>query len=394
MDVDSYRNSPIGSVMSISGHDGRFGNQYQHFAYVPAPLPDDPQLSSTTWKVIAAAMLALGRLDQAGRQIPDTFMLRRPTLRREAQSTSALEGTFAPLLDVLEVEPDDAVGSQSPELSEVLNYVRAAEHAYAAIGDDRPISTGLLFELHKMLVSGTMADGPEAGQVRTVQVAIGAAGGRIEEARFVPPPPGIELQAALRDWADWIELKTKSPQDCIVAAALGHYQFETLHPFNDGNGRIGRLVIVLQLMRSGVLRDPLLTLSPWFETRRVAYQDNLQRVSISGDWDTWVQFFAEGIRAQAESTAAKVGDMLAYRDEARQRARSAGLKGLAIDVLDDLISWPVFTTASVASRRGVTPPAATAAIKRLINLDILGEMTGRAYGRVYACRRVLQILQS
>jgi Fic family protein len=183
-------------------------------------------------------MLSLGRLDQAGRQIREPALLRRPTLRREAQSTSALEGTYAPLSEVLEVDPDEVQpASQSPELREVLNYVRAAEHAYAVVRE-RGITLGLLREIHQLLVAETPADGPMAGRVRDHQVVVGPSRGRVRDARFVPPPPGPELEIALRDWAGWVEAPSELP--VVVRAALAHYQFEALHPFNDGNGRIGR----------------------------------------------------------------------------------------------------------------------------------------------------------
>ena len=161
---------------------------------------------------------------------------------------------------------------------------------------------------------------------------------------------------------------------------------------HDGNGRLGRLIIVLQLLRAGVLSEPLLTVSPWFEARRIDYQDNLQRVSMTGDWDSWVQFFAQGIQAQAESTATKVSELLAYRDRVRIEARNAGMKGLAIDMLDELFTWSVVTAASVARRRTVSPQAVNTAINKLVNLGAMREQTGRNYNRVFAATEVVNIL--
>ena len=391
MRYDRFVNSPVGNVVPITGFDARFNEHYSEFAFVPAPLPATLDLAPATWRATSGAMLALGRLDQASRQIPNPLLLRRPTLRREAQSTSALEGTFAPLVDVLQADDDTTLAS-SPELAEVLNYVKAAELAFDAVTDGRPVTPLLLFDLHKILVSGTKAEGPDAGRVRSSQVAVGAAEGRLKEARFIPSPPGIELETSLRDWADWIERMSADPNDAVPATAMAHYQFETLHPFNDGNGRLGRLVIVLQLLRAGVLTEPLLTVSPWFEARRIEYQDNLLRVSMTGDWDAWVQFFAQGIQAQAESTATKVSELLAYRDRVRTEARTAGMKGLAIDMLDELFTWPVVTAASVARRRNVTPQAVNTAINKLVNLGIMREQTGRNYNRVFAATEVVNIL--
>ena len=392
VDYESFRRSPVGGIVPISGHDPRFGEEYEHFAFVPDPLPKSFDLQPDTWRAVNGAMLALGRLDQAGCQVPDASMLRRPTLRREAQATSALEGTIAPLIDVLGAETDEYIGTGS-DLAEVLNYVRAAEYAFARVGEGQPITPGLLFELHSMLVRGTRADGPQAGRIRTIQVAIGAPDGRIQDARFVPPPAGLDLDASLRDWADWVERTAANAEDAVPAAAYAHYQFETMHPFNDGNGRLGRLVIVLQLMRASVLRTPLLAVSPWFETRRLLYQDNLQRVSMTGDWDTWVRFFTEGIRAQAESTARKVTEMLTLRDTLRQRARSERVKGVGIDIIEDLTARPVVTISNIATRHDVTPQAAGGAVNRLVKLGILEEMTARQYGRVFANRAMLSIVE-
>jgi Fic family protein len=391
VDVRRFENSPIGRVVRINGHHARFNEHYEHFAFVPHPLPTQVELAQGTWQAIADAKYALGRLDQAGRQVPDPFIFRRPTLRQEAQSTSALEGTYAPLVQVLEVDPEDA--GQSPELAEVLNYVRAAEYAYGWVAEQRPISVSLLLDLHRMLVRGTPADGTEAGRVRQLQVVIGSPGGRVRDARFVPPPPGIELESSLRDWTAWVEA-TRPGVDGLVAAALAHYQFETLHPFNDGNGRIGRLLIVLQLLRSGLIKEPILAVSPWFEARRQEYQDRLQRLSETGDWNPWVEFFVAGIRSQAVSTATKVSDLLSLRDETRARARAARLKGLAIDIVDDLIAWPVLTVSSIASRHGTTPQAANAAVGRLVVLGVLTEVTGGRYARVFTSPEILRILQT
>lgn len=391
MDVAALRASPVGRLVPITGHDSRFGEEYDHWAFVPDPLPQVVDLCPATWRRVGEAMLQLGRLDQASRQVPNPALLRRPTLRREAQSTSALEGTYAPLTEVLEVDPDDPhQASRSPELREVLNYVRAAEHGYAVIRE-RGLSLGLLNELHRLLVAGTRADGPMAGRVRGHQVVIGPPGATVTDARFVPPPPGLDLEIALRDWVDWVQGPSELP--IVVRAALAHYQFEALHPFNDGNGRIGRLVIVLQLLRDDVLHEPLLTVSPWLQARRREYQDRLQAVSETGAWDEWVAFFADGVAAQAASTAGKVSQLLAFQDDTRTLARQRGLRGLAVDVIDGLIARPILTSGWVAGAHHVSRQAAITAITRLVEAGILVETTGRRYGRVFAAEPVIRILE-
>jgi Fic family protein len=179
----------------------------------------------------------------------------------------------------------------------------------------------------------------------------------------------------------------------VVRTALAHYQFEALHPFNDGNGRIGRLLIVLQLLRGGVLHEPLLTVSPWFEARRREYQDRLGRVSEAGAWDDWVAFFTKGLAAQAAATTDKVSQLLAYQEETRSLVRQRGLRCLAVDLVEGLIARPIITTGWVAGAHHVSRQAATTAIARLVDAGILRETTGRSYGRVFAADTVIRILE-
>lgn len=390
MEVERFRSSPVGTVVPISGTDTRFGETYEHWAFLPHPLPGETDLSPTARDAVTEAALALGRLDQAGRQIPNPTLLRRPTLRREAQSTSALEGTYAPLTDVFSVE--DSAEAKSPELREILNYVAAAEYAYRWVGERGRITRGLICELHALLMRGSEADAQRAGKVRDIQVVIGS-GGRISEARFVPPPPGQELDAGLTDLLDWIDRPRSRPGQAVVDSALAHYQFETLHPFHDGNGRIGRLLIVLQLLAGKVLSEPLFAVSPWFEARRAQYQDELQNMSITGDVDRWVSFFCEGIRAQAQATVEKISDLLAFRQEAMSTARGSGRRSVAVDIAGDLVERPVFNVATTATRYGVSFVAANNAVAKLVDVGLLVEITGRGHDRVFCCDRVLQILE-
>lgn len=390
MQVDRLRTSPIGHLVAIRGHDPRFGEEYDHWAFVPSPLPEVVELQAATWALVADAMHALGRLDQVGGQVPNPMLLRRPTLRREAQSTSALEGTYAPLSDVLEADLD-AESVKTPEIVEILNYVLAAEHAFAVVVE-RPVSVGLLYELHRLLVRGTRAEGADAGRVRSHQVVIGPPGTRVEDAGFVPMPAGPDLEVALRAWVEWVSTDHTALAP-VVQAALAHYQFETLHPFNDGNGRIGRLLVVVQLLQSRAIHEPLLTVSPWFERRRRDYQDALQAVSETGEWDPWVAFFAEAIRAQAVETARKVDNLLAFQAEARVTVRERRIRGIGAQIAEDLIGRPIVTPSWAARHYGVTYPAANTAIDRLVDAGLLRETTGRRYARSFACDPVIRILE-
>lgn len=392
MKIERFQSSPVGDLVPIHGSDPRFGGTYDHWAFVPHPLPDDTELASATVDAVADAALALGRLDQAGAQLPNARVLRRPTLRREAQSTSALEGTYAALTDVLEADLDINT-PKTPEIREILNYVAAAEHAYSwVMVDGRQVSRGLLCDIHAMLMSGLDTGQSEPGVLRDIQVVIGA-GGRVEDARFVPPPPGLALETGLSDFFDWLQRPHRSKARAIVDSALAHYQFETLHPFHDGNGRIGRLMIVLQLLSSGVLSEPLFTVSPWFEARRSAYQDELLSVSATGDFDRWIRFFCEGVRSQAEASAGKITDLLAFQQHAVAAARGGGRHNTSVDIAADLIERPILTVTDAKNRFGVSFPSANNAIAKLVELGLLSEMTGRSQDRVFRADEVVRILE-
>ncbi|MGL4339226.1 MAG: Fic family protein [Rhodoglobus sp.] len=374
MDVKKFGSSPLGNLTPISGTDQTSGKPFSHFAFVAHPLGAEPALTNETWRAISRANHALGRLEQGSTIVTNPSILRQPTLRREAQSTSALEGTFAPLEDVLAATVIDQP-HHSLALSEVLNYVRAAETAFDSLAEGRPITVGLIEQLHANLVVGTAADTRDAGKTRSIQVAIGSKGGGVEQARFIPMPPGAALRAAFGDLIDWVRVSDKrgAAGDPVVAAALAHYQFETIHPFNDGNGRLGRLLIVLQLMQDQALSEPLLSVSPWFEARRDAYQDFLAEVSMTGDWNRWVTFFAQGIEASAIDTAKRLDALLAVQRTYHEILRKAKARGIVRDIVDHLIGSPFVTVRTLADLTGATYQAASTAAKKLVDIGILEE---------------------
>ncbi len=388
MDLDKFRNSPIGNLLPISGTD-KFGRSFSHFAFVSHPLGEEPILSNTTWQAVSRASHALGRLQQGSMVVSDPSILRQPTLRREAQSTSALEGTFAPLEEVLAADVIEQ-SDRSLALHEVLNYVSAAESAFTALSDGRGLTVGLMEQLHSQLVEGTSADTNDAGRVRSVQVAIGSQGGGVDEARFIPMPPGPALRAAFGDLMGWVRDPT-GHRDPIVAAAITHYQFETVHPFNDGNGRLGRLLIVLQLLQDHALTEPLLSVSPWFETRRTAYQDALAQVSMTGKWDGWVTFFANGLEASAVDTALRMEALIAVQSNFHEALRAARARGIVRDIADHLISSPFVTIRNLADITRSTYQAASTAANRLVELGILEEARDRPV-RVFRAPAVLEAI--
>jgi len=389
MDVEKFRNSPVGSLIAISGTDGRTAEPYSHFAFAADPLGGPPELTTEAWNKVSSANRAVGMLQQGSHLITNPGILRQPALRREAQSTSALEGTYAPIDEVLAA---DVITEENRSLAlrEVMNYVVAAERGFAWIANDRPITVGLLCELQQVLVRGTSADTEEAGRVRRLQVVIGSRGGSIFDSRFVPMPEGPALDASFQDLVNWIQPSSHPGIDPIVAAAMGHYQFETLHPFNDGNGRIGRLLIVLQLILEGVLDEGLLSVSPWFEQRRDRYQDLLSHVSATGDWSSWVGFFAEGIEASAVDSAKRIQQLLELQQGLHEQLRVAGLRGAIRDIVDILIGRPYVTVPMLRDLTGLTYQAANNAVQKLVALGTL-ERVPSAGPKVFRAPQVVQI---
>lgn len=363
-----FASSPVGALVPIAGTDGR-GERYEHVAFAASPLSRPPTLSTSTWNRVSRANRALGRLQQGSLLVINPGLLRQPTLRREAQSTSALEGTYAPLEDVLAA--DVMQGSdRSAALNEVLNYVTAAEDGFRWVQQQRPITSGLLCDLHQTLVRDTSADTEEAGRIRRIQVVIGSRGGRVTEARFIPMPGGSQLEAGVQDLMTWMQ--SDDPDvDPIVATAMAHYQFETLHPFNDGNGRIGRLLIVLQLVGLGVLSEGLLSVSPWFEARRDQYQDLLAEVSATGDWNGWVSFFADGIEASANDSAERIRLLLELQNRYHEILRENGARGAVRDISDVLIGRPYVNIPTLRDATGLTYQAVSNAVRKLVELGIL-----------------------
>jgi Fic family protein len=388
MDPAAFRDSPVGSLLRINGVDGRTGESYESVAFLPHPLPESIELTPATWTAVAQTEADLARLDQAARHIPEPGLVRQSTIRREAQSTSALEGTFAPFEDVLASDLEERA-ELSLEMREILNYIVTATQAFEWI-EERPITVGMLCSLQRILVDGTPSELGDAGRIRDRQVYIGARDAPIEQARYVPPAPGDQLTAGLEQWVAWVaEPQTEMP--AIVQAALAHHQFEALHPFSDGNGRIGRLVIVLQLMRLGVLQDPLLVVSPWFEVRRERYHDELLALVRGGDWDRWVSFFAAGVGASAVSTRERVDALLAWREQALEKVRAAGISGIAERVAGELIGAPTVRAGQVAARHGITHQGAIRALRRLADLHIVSERARN--GRVaFTATAVVELL--
>jgi len=391
MDNELLNQSPVGRIIPISGDDATYG-PYACFAYLPDPLPEELDLTMATVNAVADATSALSRLDQACGELAEPGLLIRPALYREALDTSALEGTYGQLTEILEAElPGSQFQYQSQETREIRGYLQAALMAFESIRT-RPITVGLLNEAQAGMFEDVDNPPRDVGQTRMHQVWIGPQDTPISEARFVPLPGDDRLKAALDAWIEWIAAESEWP--VVLRAALAHYQFETLHPFSDGNGRIGRLVIVLQFLRSGVIRHPAVTISPWFYQRRDQYQDQLLAVSCTGDWNPWIQFFCRAIVDQCSALLRGAVDLASWIAKTRSLVNERRWAGVIYDVLRDLTQWPVITIASITNRYGVTPTAATNIVNHLVEIEALAEMTGRSYGRVFGATEVMAIVDA
>lgn len=362
MDPERFADTPFGRARRTPGPHG-------YVAYFPRPIPRSVEISAANLLRLADAEAALGRLAGAGRLLPHPHLLVRPYLRREAVASTRIEGTQASLLEVF-----DAEASEQPltaDVEEVVNYVRAMEAGLVRLST-LPVSTRLLREMHAVILAGVRGRERQPGEIRSTQNWIGPPGATIETATFVPPPPA-ELSDLLTDLERFVHEQPELPP--LVQAALVHYQFETIHPFLDGNGRLGRLLIVFFLVVRDRLPEPLLYLSPYFEERRDQYYEALQRVRERGDLEQWLALFLDGVRVQSTDAVVRAERLTDLREDYRSRVRSV-TRGAANDLVDLAFEQPVLNARFVESRLSVTRPAALAALRQLADVGILTEIAG------------------
>lgn len=394
MDTRLFQNSPVGALVPISGTSA--SGPWQHHAFLPHPLgTTSPDLDAHTHRAVAEARAALAALDATAARLPNPRLFRHTALRIEAQSTAALEGTYEPLARVIADEPAEG---QDPSLREVLNFITVAETAYEWTGAGGPWSVPTLSELHRLLMAGTRSEREFHG-VRPIQVVIGVRdnvplrANAVESARFVPPPPGDELVDRVRGLLDWMQTDHGAAIDPVVAAGMAHYAFEALHPFHDGNGRIGRLLIVLQLHHLGVLTEPTITVSPWFEARRQQYYDALFGVSTVGDWSTWLAFFAEGLAdsaVRARRSMLALTEVQAELKESLQRSTVRTAK--AQKLVDFAVARPTFTVTQAGEALGMKYPGTKRLLESLVSLNVLAEYGDRKYNRRFHAPAVHRVL--
>lgn len=362
--------------------------------FVPDPLPpnlDVGQLLVELYEPIANAERALSYLDGIASRTGNPALLMGPIQRREARLSSAIENTIASAeqMALFDVDPTAVEASKQDEVQEVNNYVRAIHAGYTA---DEPICLRLLKRLHAILLSNVERSAGRIGEFRDTQNAIGRAGDSFESARYVPPPPS-ELDRLLSDWEKFVH-STRSGLPRLVKFAIAHYQFECIHPFDDGNGRIGRLIIALQLCEQAQLTKPLVYVSGYFESRRREYYDLLYEVSARGNWNRWFMFFLDAITTQAQDTSDRFLRLSALHEKYTDAVREKRASGLVQSVVDHLFERPAVSIADVRRLTGLTAQAAGGHVKRLEEKGILVEATGRKSHRIWIAHEIIQVINS
>ena len=361
---------------------GRYVSQPSGYrAFVPAPLPPQPALAleGALQGLLSAADRALGRLDGSVLTLPNPDLFVFMYVRKEAVLSSQIEGTQSSLQDLLAAEARLFEQSLPRDVDEVINYVRAMNHGLARL-PELPVSVRLFREIHAELMRGVRGGRLKPGELRTSQNWIGPAGCTLANATFVPPPQHA-VPAALGDLENFLHTQDDLPP--LVKIAVAHVQFETIHPFLDGNGRVGRLLITFLLTERGVLHKPVLYLSHYFKQHRQSYYEHLQAVRDRGDWEAWLAFFLRGVIEVAGEAAETARRVLQMREQHRaaiteQLGRAAGN---GHKVLESLFDRPIVAVADVQKLTGTTYAAANSLVFRLVKLGVLTEMTGYARNR-------------
>jgi Fic family protein len=376
-----FRQSPCGRVVPTIGGAS---------AFVPDPLPPTVGLESLV-PLISEASMRLGELNGIGRSLANPYILVRPFQRREAVASSGIEGTVTSLSELFLFEAGADERARPPDTREVFNYVRALEHSINRI-EQIPVSLRLIREAHALLLEGVRRDHGakiQPGEFRRDQNWIG--GTTIQAARFVPPPPDL-VDECLDAFEKFIHAPDKARIPPLIRLAMVHYQFETIHPFPDGNGRVGRLLIPLILYADGLLPQPLLYLSPYFERRYDEYIDRLYDVSRRGDWIGWFSFFLEGVVEQCRDTIARIQKLQDLHTRYRQKVQQVRSSALLLRLVDRVFEHPVMTIPQAKDLLDVTYPSAARNIQKLVEAHILAELDITQRPKFYMAHEVFEII--
>jgi len=383
---------PDGTQVAGAHRAGQYRAQPGGYhAFIPAPLPPEPpvQLSGELQALLSSANLALGRLDGSIQTLPNPDLFVYMYVRKEAVLSSQIEGTQSSLQDVLAAEAQILSATLPRDVDEVVNYVAAMNHGLSRL-DELPVSVRLIREIHRALLKGVRGSHLTPGELRTSQNWIGPAGSSLADATFVPPPPS-EVPAALGELEKFLHAKSELP--LLIKVGLAHAQFETIHPFLDGNGRVGRLLITFLLCEQRALTKPVLYLSHYFKRHRQEYYERLQAVRDSGLWEEWLAFFLRGVdevSVQAAKTARRV---LTLREEHRSIITNTLGRGAGTGhrVLEHLYDHPIVSVPEVRLVTATTFAAANAVVSKLVDGGILEELTGQARNRRFIYRSYIDL---
>ncbi len=371
-----------GTMIRIPSRTGQQG-----WAFVPHPLPPSIQFDQRIATAAERAALALGNLNGSGRMLPNPALLIRPFMNREALASSRIEGTRAEFDQLVLMEASEEGNVSDPDIQEVTNYIKALHTGWHKPAE-RSFSPGFMMELHQQLLAGVRGSTMNPGALRHVQVLIGNRNDDLQRARFVPPPPEL-VRDLLEDLCRYIE--TKSDLPLLVRLALIHYQFETIHPFMDGNGRLGRLLMPLILGTWGALELPLLYLSEYFEDHRDEYIDALYAVSQRGAWNEWILFTLGAVEQQADDAVVRGRQLLDLQEELRV-LYGAGRSTSVMQIIDHLFARPSLTVKQAAAFAQITPNAAARIIDSLVLDGVLEEVTGQKRNRVFLARGIMDAM--
>lgn len=377
MDVELFKNSPAGKLVRATGG---------YLAFVPNPLAPKLEWDTALVSHVSRADLAVGTLSGLGETLPNPHLLIYPFIRREAVLSSRIEGTQSSLSDLLLFEATQV--EKQRDVKEVQNYVRAMEYGLKRL-NELPLSLRFIRELHGFLLEGVRGERATPGEFRQSQNWIGSAGATLENATFVPPPV-LEMQECLSQLEKFLHADTELPP--LVQAAMVHYQFETIHPFLDGNGRIGRLLVTLLLCQKNVLAKPLLYLSAFFEKHRPEYYDLLLKVSQTGAWREWIEFFLKAVTEQSDDAVSRSRQLLELLRGYSQLAREKHLSPTAVQLVELIFMKPVLNAKTAQEFLKVSYPSAQYALSSLEEAGILTEITGRKRDKAYAAKKVLKAL--
>jgi Fic family protein len=380
MDIEKFKGSPTGRVIKTDTN---------YWAYIPNPLPPAgmEKFSAELVGILSDADRGIGALKSLSRLIPNPNLLVAPYVRKEAVQSSRIEGTQASLSDIFYYEASKE-RPKNVDVLEVLNYVRAMNYGISRL-KELPLSLRLVKEIHLKLMEGVRGERMNSGEFRTTQNWIGPPGCSLAEATYIPPPIP-EMNEALGQWEKFLHSDDSIAP--LIKCALMHYQFEAIHPFLDGNGRVGRLLITFYLYEKGYLEHPILYLSDFFERYRNEYYKLLLGVSQYGNWDAWLKYFIRGVAEQsrvAEETGHKI---LNLQKNYRQQLQKESIPASVFQLLDMLFLNPFVSLPGISDHLKITWPTAKSSVERLVKLGLLKEVSGRKRSRIYCAEELLNIL--